>query len=417
MPVTTPDPPTIISDAHKADPDSTYKVLRDHYPVLWDEPTNSFLVSRHEDIMWVLKNPAEITSDNYTGHIEPVHGRTILTLEGKEHSLHRRLLTPFFHRGGLEGFGPTIEHCAQMLTDPWLKSEAEAVAIGKKERGEVDLVKQFIHHYPISVIEEMLALPREDHASFESWYGAIMEFIDNLAGEDGPKERGLQARAEMTEYFLPLIRQRRAGEGSDLLTMMCQADVAGEQLTDEEVRAFISLMITAGGETADQALGSMFQNLIVNRDQLDAVYENPELIVDAFAETLRHSPPVHIAGRQPIVDIELQGVKIPKGSTLTLLLASGSRDPRKFDEPDQFDIFRTDNDTDRAFSAAADHLGFANGRHFCVGAMLAKKEVLTGGRLLLSKMQDLRFAEGFEPQPHGLFTRGLDSLRVTYLPA
>ena len=417
MPVTTPDPPTIISEAHARNPDATYEVLRDHYPVLWDEPTQSFLVSRHEDIMWVLKNPTEITSENYSWQIEPVHGRTIINLEGKEHSLHRRLLTPFFHRGGLESFGPTIEGCAEALAEPWLTSEAEAVASGQKERGDADLVTQFIHHYPISVIEEMLALPREDHASFERWYGAIMEFIGNLAGEEGPKERGLAARAELTDYFLPMIRERRTGEGTDLLTLMCQAEVDGEHLTDEEVRAFVSLMITAGGETTDRAQGNMFQNLIMNRDQLDAVYANPDLIIDAFAETLRHTPPVHIAARQPIVDIELHGVKVPAGSTITLLLASGSRDPRKFEDPDRFDIFRTDNGTAKAFSAAADHLGFANGRHFCVGAMLAKKEILTGGRLLLSKMQDLRFADGYEPQPDGLFTRGLDSLRVTYIPA
>lgn len=417
MPVATPEPPTIISAQHEANPNATYEILRDHYPVLWDEPTQSYLISRHEDIMWVLKNREEITSENYSWQIEPVHGRTIINLEGKEHSTHRRLLTPFFHRGGLESFKPTIEECARSLAEPWLEREAAAVAAGEKERGEVDLVPSFIHHFPISVIEEMLALPREDHSDFERWYGAIMEFIGNLAGEEGPKERGLKARAEMTEYFLPLIRERRKGDGKDLLSLMCQAEVDGEELTDEEVRAFVSLMITAGGETTDRAQGNMFQNLIRHRDQLDAVYENPDLIVDAFAETLRHTPPVHIAGRQPIVDIELHGVKIPAGSTLTLLLASGSRDPRKFEDPDRFDIFRTDNDTSKAFSAAADHLGFANGRHFCVGAMLAKTEVLTAGRLLLSRMRDLRFADGYEPQPEGLFTRGLDSLQVTYEPA
>ena len=99
------------------------------------------------------------------------------------------------------------------------------------------------------------------------------------------------------------------------------------------------------------------------------------------------------------------------------MIGAANRDPRKFADPERFDIFRTDNDTSRAFSAAADHLGFINGRHFCVGAMLAKAEIEIGANAVLDRMTDLRFADGFVPQEAGLFTRGLDSLRVTFIPA
>ena len=119
----------------------------------------------------------------------------------------------------------------------------------------------------------------------------------------------------------------------------------------------------------------MFVNLIANPDQLEAVYADRSLVTDAFAETLRFAPPVHMIMRQAVVDVELQGVVIPAGSTITCMLGAANRDPRKFADPDRFDIFRSDNDTRRAFTAAADHVGFINGRHFCVGAMLARTEV------------------------------------------
>ena len=197
---------------------------------------------------------------------------------------------------------------------------------------------------------------------------------------------------------------------------MCQAEVDGSHLSDEEIRAFISLMITAGGETTDRAFGNMFMRLLQHPDQLQAVRDDRSLIVDAFAETLRHTPPVHISARTPTVDLELHGVTIPAGETITCLISAGSRDPRKFDDPDRFNIFRKDNDTDRAFSAAADHLGFINGRHFCVGAMLARAELEIGANRVLDTMDDLQFASGFIPVEQGLFTRGVDNLAVTYLP-
>lgn len=415
MSVTTSPPPDIFSEEHARDPHATYRILRDEYPVLWHEGSKSWLVTRHADIVSILKSK-DFDNECYSWMIEPVHGKTIINMEGREHVTHRRLLSPFFHSGGLQSFKPTIDRVARELAAPFLEREREAVRSGAKERGEVDLAKEFFHQFPISVIEEMLGLPRERHADFERWYTGIMEYIDNLQGDPGRAERGLLAKKEMTEYFLPLIAERRQGDGDDLLTLMCKAEVEGDQLSDEEIRAFVSLMITAGGETTDKAQGNMFMRLLEHPDQLDAVYENLDLVIDAFAETLRHTPPVHVASRTAQVDVELHGQTIKKGDTVTCLVSAGSRDPRKFQDPDRFDIFREDNDTDRAFSAAADHLGFINGRHFCVGAMLAKSEIEIGVRYLLENMPGMKMAEGFEPVESGLFTRGIDSLKVTYDP-
>jgi len=416
MSISKPAAPDILSAEHAHDPYETYRVLLEHYPVLYHEPTNSWLVSRHADVLRLFRDKS-VTSENYSWQLEPVHGKTILQMEGREHSLHRRLLTPFFHGTGLENFKPTIGKVINLLADPFLDRERGAVEGGTKKRAEVEIVGEFTAHFPVNVIVEMLDLPREDHPKFERWYNAIMAFLSNLSGDQGVGERGLQTRAEMADYMLPIIAERRSSDGDDLLSLMAHAEVDGEMLTDDEIRAFVSLMLTAGGETTDRGMASLLKNLIEHPDQFKAVEEDRSLIPVAFAETLRFSPPVHMIMRQPSVDMEIQGVTIPAGSTITCLLAAANRDPLKFEDPDRFDIFRKDNSSERAYRASADHLAFIDGRHFCVGAMLARTEIEIGMNSLLDRMADMRFADGFVPAEEGVFTRAPNRLDVTYVPA
>lgn len=415
MSVSPASPPDILSSEHAADPYETYRVLREHFPVFFHAPTQSWLVSRYEHLRELFKAP-NISSENYEWQLEPVHGRTILQMEGREHTAHRRLLNPFFHGTGLEGFRSTVAANARMLADPFIKREAEAVATGKRARGEVDIVKEFTLHFPINVIEDMLAIPKQDTEKFEAWYMSIMKFLANLSGDEEVVQAGLRTKQELDEYFYPVIEQRRESEGDDLISRFCRAEVDGTKLSDAEIRAFISLMLVAGGETTDRALASLFKNLIEHPDQLEAVYADHTLIGNAFAETLRYSPPVHMIMRQATEDIDLDGVIIPAKSTVTCLLAAGNRDPQKFAEPDRFDIWRQDNSVEKAFTGAADHLAFAAGRHYCVGAMLAKQEVEVAADYLLDHMGDLRFKEGFTPREHGVYTRAPEQLELTFVP-
>jgi cytochrome P450 len=416
MSVSIPAPPDILSAEHDRDPWASYEVLREHYPVVFHEGTNSWLLSRHEHMAMLFKSK-QVSSDFYEGTVVPVHGKTIVTMEGKEHSMHRRLLGPFFHTGGLQRFKPTIAAVAESLTQPILDRETAAIARGERARGEFDLVGELSRQMPITVIGRILGLPLADHDRFQAWYQGIMDFIGNLEGAPEPIERGLRAKQEMTDYFLPLIASRREGTDEDLITLMAQAEVDGDRLTDEEIRNFISLMLTAGGETTDRGISNLFLNLLRNPDQLAEVYEDRSLVTAAFAETLRHSGPVHVAGRTATEEIEIEGVTIPAGDNIITLLAAGNRDPRKFADPDRFDIHRTDNDPERAFTASADHLAYVNGRHFCAGAMLARTEVEAAANRLLDTMKDMRFADGFEPVETGLWTRGVDTLRVSFVPA
>lgn len=397
--------PDILSAEFAENPYPAYKVMRDEAPLYHHEAMQSYIVSRYEDVERVFKDQV-FTTANYDWQLEPVHGRTILQLSGREHSVRRALVAPAFRGSELEEkFLPVIEKNASELIDAFRKD------------GSVDLVEQFATRFPIGVIVDMLGLDKSDHPRFQKWYTSIIAFLGNLSQDPVVAEAGLRTKEEFAEYMLPIIRERRSNLGDDLLSTLVTAEIDGEVMSDEDVKAFCSLLLAAGGETTDKALGSMFALLLQHPEQLAAVREDRSLIDRAFAEALRFHPPVHMIMREPAEDVEIAGGVIPAGSTVTALIGAANRDERRYKDPDTFNIFRDDLNVTTAFSAAADHLAFALGRHFCVGALLAKTEVQVASNMLLDAMPDMRLEEGFVPREKGVFTRGPEALRVRFTPA
>jgi cytochrome P450 len=397
--------PDILSPEFATDPYQAYRVMLDAPPLVWHEPMQSFIISRYEDVSRAFREPA-FTTDNYGWQLEPVHGRTILQMSGREHAVRRALVAPAFRGSELEQrFLPVIERNSRELID------------GFRDRGSADLVSEFANHFPINVIVDMLGLDRGDHTLFQRWYTAIIAFLGNLSQDQDVAAAGLRTREELAEYIVPIIQHRRENLGDDLLSTLCAAEVDGTRMSDDDIRAFVSLLLAAGGETTDKAIASLFKNLLEHPEQLAAVRADRSLIPQAFAETLRYTPPVHMIMRQPSEDVTVAGGTVPAGSTLTCLIGAANRDARRFADPDRFDIFRTDLPTNTAFSAAANHLSFALGRHFCVGALLAKTEIEVATNQLLDAMPDLRLAEGAQPVEQGVFTRGPASLPVEFTPA
>ena len=395
--------PDLLSAEHELDPNRFYVEMRENYPCYWHEGSQAFILSRYEDVETLFKDKT-YTSKNYEWQLEPVHGRTILQMEGREHSLHRGILTPAFRGSELmEKFVPVIERNARELIDRF------------RSDGSVDLVDQFTIRFPINVIVDMLGLEKSDHERFQKWYHSIMSFLANLSGDETVAASGIQTKNELAEYMLPIIESRRENPGEDLLSTLCTSEIDGERMSDLDIKAFVSLLLVAGGETTDKAMANMFTNLIANPDQLEAVRNDHSIIERAFAETLRHSPPVHMVMRQPEEDIEVHGVSIPAGSTVTGMVAAANRDPRQYTDPDTFNIFREDLDVAKAFTSGATHASFGLGRHFCVGAMLSKVEVETGSSQLLDAMDDVAFS-GEPPTPHGIFTRSPTSMPLTFTP-
>ncbi|AIJ17884.1 cytochrome P450 [Streptomyces lividans] len=399
--------PDILSPEFAANPYPAYRTMRDSAPLIRHEATQSWIVSRYEDVKRVFKDRAgQFTTENYDWQIEPVHGRTILQLSGREHAVRRALVAPAFRGADLqERFLPVIERNSRELIDAF------------RHTGRADLVADYATRFPVNVIADMLGLDKADHDRFHGWYTSVIAFLGNLSGDQEVAAAGARTRTEFAEYMIPVIRERRENPGDDLLSTLCAAEVDGVRMSDEDIKAFCSLLLAAGGETTDKAIAGIFANLLAHPEQLAAVREDRSLVPRAFAETLRYTPPVHMIMRQTATDVTLSGGTIPAGATVTCLIGAANRDETRYRDPDRFDIMRDDLTTTTAFSAAADHLAFALGRHFCVGALLAKAEVEIGVGQLLDALPGLRTEDGFEVVERGVFTRGPQSLPVRFTPA
>ncbi|MEV6591916.1 cytochrome P450 [Streptomyces acidicola] len=398
--------PDILSPEFAADPYPAYQVMRERAPLIWHEAMQSYIISRYEDVERVFKDKSgEFTTDNYTWQLEPVHGKTILQLSGREHAVRRALVAPAFRGSDLEAkFLPVIERNSRELIDAF------------RHTGSADLVTDYATRFPVNVIADMLGLDKADHDRFHRWYTTVIAFLGNLSGDPEVTAAGERTREEFAEYMFPIIRERRENLGDDLLSTLCAAEVDGVNMSDEDIKAFCSLLLAAGGETTDKAIAGIFVNLLLHPEQLAAVREDRSLISRAFAETLRYTPPVQMIMRQSATEVEFSGGTVPPGATVTCLIGAANRDGDRYQDPDRFDIFRDDLTTSTAFSAAADHLAFALGRHFCVGALLAKAEVETGVGQLLDAMPDVRLADGFDPVEQGVFTRGPQTVPVRFTP-
>jgi pulcherriminic acid synthase len=396
--------PDILSADFAANPYPHYRTLRDDYPLHYHAPTESYIISRYDDVEQAFKDKV-FTSKNYEWQLEPVHGRTILQMDGREHAHHRNIVGRAFRGRELaRNFVPVIERNAKNLIDGLLVQD-----------GAVDFVDDFARLFPISVIVDMLDLPREDLPKFNRWYTRIIDFLSNLTQDPDVTQRGLQTKEELQAYMLPIIAERRQNPGDDLLSILCTAEIDGVQMSDHEIKAFVSLLLAAGGETTDKAMANLLRLLLEHPDQMQAVRDDRSLIPNAIAEMLRHSPPVHMIMRTPEADVELGGGIVPAESTVTCLIGAANRDDRYFANSDTFNIFRDDLNVKQAFTGAANHTAFALGRHFCVGAMLAKSEMEIALNYLLDVTDNIQMTE--TPQEAGIFTRGLTSLHIELTPA
>ncbi|MEE4545251.1 cytochrome P450 [Streptomyces sp. V4-01] len=398
-----PQPPDILSPQFAADPYPSYRVLREHYPLHYHEATGSWLISRYEDVERAFRDPV-FTTDNYAWQLEPVHGgRTIVQMSGHEHAVKRALVAPAFRGRELRTrFMPVIERNARELIDAF------------RDHEQAELVDQFATRFPVNVIVDMLGLDHSEHDRFHAWYEAVVGFFANLGQDPEVAAAGLRAGAELRAYLLPVIERRRADPGDDLLSSLCTAEIDGTRMTDQDITSFVSLLLSAGGETTDKAIAGMFRNLLAHPDQLAAVRADRGLVPAAFAESLRHSPPLQMIMRQTAAEVTLSGGTVPAGATVTCLIGAANRDESRYADPDRYDVFRTDLTTANAFSAAADHLAFALGRHFCVGALLAKAEVEVGANQLLDAFPDMDFATGEPPPETGVFVRGPHTLPLRF---
>ena len=393
-------PPDIFSPAFAADPYPAYRRMRDHHPLYFHGPSQTWILSRYDDVQAALRQP-EFTTRSYAAQTEPLLGRTIIQLDGREHNIQRMLLAPAFRSAAIQERWQTT-----------IASVVDELVAGLLEQAEPCLVRDFAAQLPVRMMAAILGLPQSDRERFRGWYSGLIRGALNLVGDPEVARAGERARDELDAYLRPLIARRRRDPGDDLISQLTQAEVDGSRLAEEEIVRFGMLMVFAAGETTEKGLSTTLRNLIAHPDTLARVRADRGLVPRAVAESFRYTAPTHMVPRRTSAEVQVSGGVLPAEAEVMCFLGAANRDERRFADPDRFDIDRPEADPEHAFTPKAAHFAFGHGRHFCIGAMLSKLEIVIAIERLLDATRDLRFAGGEVPPDVGLFLRGPAQLPV-----
>jgi cytochrome P450 len=274
--------------------------------------------------------------------------------------------------------------------------------------GETDIVAGFSFPLPATVISELIGAPAEDAHRFKTWSDdlALVAFGAGGDARGDRHARSEQSIIEMFSYFGELTEQRRAAPGDDMISALVAGDADGSRLDDAEIQSMCALMLFAGHETTTTTITSGTKLLLEHPEAMQTLREDPTVAGRVVEEVLRYEGAIKVLHRWVLEDVEIQGTTIPAGDRVLLLTAAANRDPRKFAEPDRFDITRQPNP----------HLAFGKGVHTCIGAMLARIEMRVAMASVANRLPNLRLAnpDAEERWMPSLASRGLESLDVDY---
>ena len=311
----------------------------------------------------------------------PLQPPSLLATEPPEHTRYRKLVTRVFTVRAVEKLRARTEEIARELLDD-LEKEAASGA-------DVDLVTRYCGLLPITVISEVLGVPVElRERMLELGKGAALSLDIGL---DWRTFRDMEASLEEFDTWLRGHLEYLAEHpGDDLLSQLVALRDDGDRLSERELRAIAGLVFAAGFETTVNLIGNGIALLHDNPDQLEVLKAQPDLWSNASDEILRLDPPVLLTGRVARRDSTIAGQAIPRGTIINTVLAAANRDPAVFTDPHTFDVTREN---------ARDHLSFSSGRHFCLGAALARMEGEIGLRLLFERFPGLELVGDRERHP------------------
>ncbi|MFF9645981.1 cytochrome P450 [Kitasatospora aureofaciens] len=392
------------SAAFVAHPYDAYAELREHAPVTYFEPTNQWLVSRHEDVSALLRDRrlGRTYTHRYSrqefGRPEPdpahepfhtLNDHGLLDLEAPDHTRIRRLVSKAFTPRMVEGLRPTVQRLAGELVDGLLAA------------GGGDLIATVAEPLPVAVIAEMLGVPEGDRHLLRPWSADITGMFELNPSEEVAR-RAVTASTEFSDYLRALIRERRSAPGTDLISALIQAQEGSDALSEQEMVSTCVLLLNAGHEATVNTTGNGWWALFRNPGELDRLRGDVDgLLPTAVEELMRWDTPLQMFERWVLEDIEVRGVTVPRGAEIALLFGSANRDPERFADPDRLDLGRTDNP----------HITFGAGIHFCLGAPLARLELTESFGTLLHRAPGLRLVREPEWNP-GYVIRGLKELLV-----
>jgi cytochrome P450 len=374
------------------DPQPILRELQQTRPVYWSRSWGVWVITRYEDVVAVLKEHGTFSSaerfttllDRLPAPIQPHIDRLrrhysygLIQSDPPIHTRLRRLVRDAFSPRAMAAFRPRVVALVDELID------------GFADHRSAELMHEFAYILPMSVMCELVGVPKVDRPRFLEWDEAIAG-VQTTPAAEGPRALAANdAIIAIEDYFQALVRERRAHPGDDLISTMATGHHGVEPLGDEEMMAMCVGLLLGGHETTRSLLGSATLSVLQDADLLDALRHRPEFIPVVVEEALRVEPPIQRAWRRVDRDIEIGGQLIHVGDLVYLMLGTANRDPERYADPASF---RTERESQQ-------HLAFGHGIHFCVGAPLARLEAVVAMERLVERLPNLRLVDDVEWLP------------------
>jgi len=371
---------------------AAYQIMRDAGPVVRDAH-GAYLVSDAEAVSYVLRHPDLFSSKRAFDSLGSPIPIVPVASDPPEHTRYRQLLGPFFGVRGTARWLPEVRSLAAGLIDGFI------------ERGRCDLVADFAIPLPAQVFLTLFGLPLGDRDRLIAWKEAVLGAV-GISGAEPPSDSSIALAAELYEYLVSHIAERRRRGGTDVLSQLL-ADSSEQRLTDEEVLGLSFLFVLAGLDTVTSALSMAFAALASQPALRQQIVDDPAMIPDAVEELLRFDGPVVTVPRVATQDVEVAGQVIPADSYVAVAIGAANRDPAGHQDPDAIDFRRNEG-----------HLAFGAGPHGCLGAHLARLEMRVALEEWHRRIPDYQLAPGASTTadwPAALV--GLDSLPLVFAPA
>jgi cytochrome P450 len=373
------------------DPYPTYAALREQAPVYYNEQHNFWALSRHADVIGAFRDGDRFSSSDGVS-LDPAatgpHASKVmsfLAMDEPRHGHMRRLVS--------KGFTPRrvmdLEPRVRAITDAHLAPAIEA--------GSFDFIEDVAGKVPMDVVSELLGVPIADRAEVRRLADVLVHREDGVF--DVPPAAAAAAM-DLAVYYFELIAERRRAAQDDLISALLEVEIDGERLSDEDLAGFLFLMVVAGNETTTKLLGHCWYWGWRHPAQLAKPLRHLGGVPQWVEETLRFDASTQILARTTTTDVEAHGHTIPAGARVLLLLGAGNRDERVFVAPDRYDL-------DRDTSAS---LSFGTGRHFCLGASLARLESRIVLEQLVTRISGYDIDESGARRVHSVNVRGFAQL-------
>jgi cytochrome P450 len=352
-----------------------------------EEGQQIFSTYTFDAVKAVFTDNTTFSTKCYEAIVRPLQGPTILEMQEPEHHVYRRLHEFAFARSSMRRWEAE-------LVRPLVERTVDRLRDAKR----ADLVEEVFMPIPVRVIAALIGLPESDIPEFH-------RLAIQLLGFQADMDTALEASAQLKEYFVGILADRRREPRDDMVTVLAEADIDGVRMSDEQIYGFMRNLLPAGAETTSRSTASLAFGLLTHPDQLAAVIADRSLLPQAIEEGIRWETPLLNFMRQTTRDVEFHRVAIPKDSMVSVNLGSANHDETRWDEPERFDIFRE----------RKPHIGFGHGAHVCIGMHLARLESTLFFNTLFDRLPGLRL-DPDAPPPYvaGMHFRSPPHLKVMW---